>query len=479
MTIDAAPEAATRQAAPGDVAVADFLKTNAPELIRRLTEWAAIPSVAGDPERAIDVERSARWLAGEMRDAGLEVELIETGDTVAVFGQRVGDPDAPTVLVYSHHDVRAVKPEGWSETDPFTPVLRDGRLYGRGTSDAKGQVMAHLWGLRAHLAAAVDGPALNVKYLVEGEEEVGSQHLADLIAEHTEALRCDVIVFSDTLQWKDEAPAVVTSMRGMLTASLTVRGPGRDVHSGAASGATANPIHVLADVLSAMHDEGGRIAIPGFYDAVAAVTEQRRKEIEDLPFDDETWLERTETRAMTGEDGYSIKERLWLRPSLEVLSLLAGDPTAMSRAVIPATAEASLNIRTVPDQRVADVAEQLRRFISDRIPDTVEYALTVDEEYGQEPYVTPATGALRALEVATERGYGKSAAGRMGNAGGGPADLLSSSLDAPIVFVGTGLPEDHWHASDESVDVEMMMNGAATIAFLWEELAAMDVEDLR
>jgi acetylornithine deacetylase/succinyl-diaminopimelate desuccinylase-like protein len=459
--------------------VAGFLREHGAELIQRLQTWAEIPSVAGDPEHAMDVQRSARWLAGEMRDAGVHAKLVETGDGVAVLGERLVDPAAPTVLVYSHHDVRAVKPEEWSETDPFTPVLRDGRLYGRGTSDAKGQVMAHLWGLRAHLAAVGDGPTVNVKYLVEGEEEIGSSHLAELLEEHGDLLACDLIVFSDTLQWKDEAPAVVTSMRGMLTASLTVQGPGRDVHSGAASGATANPIHVLADVLSAMHDEQGRIAIPGFYDAVAPVTEERRKEIEELPFDDETWLERTETRAMTGEDGYTIKERLWLRPSAEVLSLLSGDPTAMSRAVIPATAEASLNIRTVPDQRVADVAEQLRTFVADRIPDTVEYTLRIDEEYAQEPYVTPECGALRALEAATERGYGKSAVGRMGNAGGGPADLLSSALDAPILFVGTGLPEDHWHASDESVDVEMMMNGAATIAFLWEELAAMDAEDLR
>ncbi len=459
----------------GDTArdgIPGFLSANQDALVADLSAWVRIPSIAAQPEHAVDVERSAHWLAGCLREVGVSTDLIPTGDTVAVFGQRKAEnEDAPTVLIYSHHDVRHAKPEEWVETSPFEPVLRDGRLYGRGASDAKGQILAHVWGLRAHQGQRESGlPAVNLKFLIEGEEEMGSPNFAKLLAEQADRFACDVIVFSDTLQWKEGNPAVVTSMRGMVSATVSVSGPKRDVHSGAVSGVSPNPIHVLVDVLSRLHGEDGRIALPGFYDEVDAIGDDRAEELRDLAFDDDTWLERTETRSMGGEEGFSPKERLWARPSLEILSLLAGDPEGIARAVIPSEATAELNIRTVPGQRVAVVAEQLRTFFSASMPAGVDYTLQVDEETGQEPYVTPEGEAVAALERAAALGNGADVAGRMGNAGGGPAELLGRVLDAPVLFVGTGLPEDHWHSSDESVDVDMLLRGAATIAHLWTEL---------
>jgi len=472
LTMRQGPVPATRPRVGAPVTeAADYLQHHRGVMLDRLAEWVRIPSVAADPERAVEVVRSAHWLAAEMRAHGLSTTLYPTGDSVAVYGEWLVDPALPTVLVYSHHDVRHAKPDEWSETDPFTPVLRDGRLYGRGASDAKGQVMAHLWGLAAHLhAPGRHSPAVNLKLLVEGEEESGSPHLSALLEQEKERFACDLVVFSDTLQWKEHAPAAVTSMRGMVSASLTITGPRRDVHSGAASGTTANPLHVLADLLSALHDESGRITLPGFYDPVATPSEARRQELRELPFDADTWTERTETRAITGEAGFTPLERLWLRPSLEVLSLLAGDPEGIARAVIPSRAQATLNIRTVPGQRVAEVAAQLRSFVEQRVPATVSYTLELDEETGQEPYVTPDGPALGALKRALASGFGREAVGSMGNAGGGPADLLAETLGTEVVFLGTGLPEDHWHASDESIDVEMLERGAATIAYLWDEL---------
>lgn len=452
-------------------AVARFLAAATADVLRQLSEWVTIPSVASQPERALEVERSARWLAAAMRDVGLRTEVLWAGPSPTVYGETEQDPARPTVLVYSHHDVRHAKPEEWVETDPFRPVLRDGRLYGRGASDAKGQVIAHLWGLRAHLEERGDaGPAVNLKYLVEGEEELGSGHLADLLERERERLRADVVVFSDTIQWKEGNPAVVTSMRGMTGATLRVVGPARDVHSGAVSGPAPNPTHALVRVLAALHDDRGRITLPGFLDDVEEPTDERRRELRDLPFDTRVWLDRTETNSVTGEGGHTIEEQLWARPSIEVLTLLAGDPTGFPRAVIPSEATASISIRTVPHQRVATIAEQLRRFVAEQMPDGVTYELTIPEETGQDPYVTPDGPALDALVRAMERGHGTPTAGRMGNAGGGPAELLGRVVDAPVLFIGTGLPEDHWHASDESIDVQMLLDGAASIAHLWDEL---------
>ena len=327
--------------------------------------------------------------------------------------------------------------------------------------------MARVWALRD----SAGGVPLNVTLLIEGEEEIGSPHLAALLERHAERLACDVIVFSDTVQWRVDAPAPVTSMRGTVNATLTVRGPDRDVHSGVVAGTTVNPATTLARALAALHDDQGRIAVPGFYDDVEPLTDERRAEFDALPFDADDWIARTETRTISGETGFTVQERLWSRPAIEVMSLLAGDPLGLPRSVIPREATASLSIRTVAGQRIAAVAEQLRGFFASVLPAEAEYTLTIGQVLGQEPYETPRGPLLDALERALEQGFGEPCAGRMGNAGGGPADLLTRSFDAPILFLGTGLPEDHWHSGDESVDLRMLQRGAASIAHLWRELA--------
>lgn len=454
-----------------DDAIRAFLEQHRPEIESQLAEWVAIPSISAVADRAIDVQRSARWLVGAFRDAGLETEIVPTGDAAAVIARLHTDDDLPTVLVYSHHDVRHAKPEEWQETAPFDPVVRGGRLYGRGASDAKGQAVAHLWGLRAHLASRAHGrPAVNLVYLVEGEEEIASPHLADLLTARADEFACDAIVFSDTLQWAEDFPGVVTSMRGILGADLRVIGPAHDQHSGAVSGAAPNPVHALVEVMAALHDESGRVALPGFYDDVAPLTARRAAELAALPFDEASWVERTGTRSIDGEAAHTVPERLWARPALEIVGILAGDPEGVPRAVIPSVASAQFSVRLVPDQRIETVAEQVRRFVTDRMPEGVDYELTLTEDTGQNPYVTPEGPALEALERATARGYGAARAFRMGNAGGGPAELLSLTSGAPVLYLGIGLPEDHWHAADESVHLPTLLKGAATAAHLWTEL---------
>lgn len=449
-----------------------FLEANVHVLVDRLADWVRIPSVAGVPEREHNLTRSAKWLAGELRDVGFPTTEIWQGvDGPAVFADWSVAPGAPTVLVYSHHDVRAVKEENWDETAPFDPAYRDGRLYGRGTSDAKGQVMAHIWGIRAHLqATGRSAPAVNLKFLVEGEEEAGSPGLQDLLEAHRSRLNADLVIFSDTLLWRADHPALCTSIRGMLGASIEVYGPFTDIHSGAVSGTAPNPALELSRLLAQLHDQKGRITFPGFYDDVEEISARRRDELAALPFDPDDWLERSHTRSIGGEDGYTVLERLWERPALEVIALAAGDPVGVPRAAVPSMASAELSIRTVAGQKVNDVANQVRRFVDENISERYAYNLSLDTETAQEFYRTPEGPFVDALSAAMAKGFRVPEVGRMGNAGGGPADLLSTALDVPVVFFGTGLVEDNWHDSDESVRTDLLKSGAATLAFLWEEL---------
>jgi acetylornithine deacetylase/succinyl-diaminopimelate desuccinylase-like protein len=459
----------------GDVKeVHAYLAEHRDQFLAELIGWVRLRSVAGSPGHGPDLQRSANWLAGTLREVGFPTtEVWETEGAPAVYAEWCEAPGAPTVLVYSHHDVRAAKDETWGQVPPFEPALRDGRLWGRGTSDAKGQVLAHVWGLRAHLAATGrDAPAVNVKFLVEGEEENGSTHLAKLLDDHRDRLGADLIMVSDTLTWREDAPAVCIGLRGSINAQIEVRGPHRDVHSGAVSGPAPNPVLELARLVAQLHDEHGRITLPGFYDDVEEASEQERAAIAALPYTDEDWLARSETASIGGEEGFTVLERLWLRPAAEVLTIIAGDVAGPARGAIPSVAHAGISIRTVPGQTVERVAEQLRQWVAERISDRVAYELTIAVESGQEPYVTPPrTPALAALREAMAEGFGCEV-GQMRNAGGSPASLLHDVTGLPIIFFGTGLPEDNWHDSDESVSVEMLHAGAATLALLWPRLAA-------
>jgi acetylornithine deacetylase/succinyl-diaminopimelate desuccinylase-like protein len=312
---------------------------------------------------------------------------------------------------------------------PFEPAVRDGRVWGRGTSDAKGQVLCHVWGVRAHLAATGrDAPAVNLRLLVEGEEEQLSSHLADLLDAHPEATDADLVMVSDTLLWRADAPAVCVGLRGSLNASLTVVGPGRDIHSGAVSGVAPNPVLELATLLGRLHDDDGRVAIPGFYDDVIAPDDDERAAIAALPWSDEDWVERVEAGSVGGEAGWAPLERLWLRPTVEVLTVVAGDPVGPSRGAIPSQVEAELSVRTVPGQTVGTVSQQLRAWVEANLSDRVEHTLEIPMETTQEAYRTPQDlPALAALRDAMADGF-RSGIGQMRNAGGSHASLLHAGV---------------------------------------------------
>jgi acetylornithine deacetylase/succinyl-diaminopimelate desuccinylase-like protein len=449
----------------------DYVSDRRARLAEELADWVRIPSVAGDPEHADALRWSAEFLSARLRAVGFpRVETWPQGDSVAVYAEWMPQPGGPVVLVYSHHDVRAVRNERWEQTAPFEPVLRDACLFGRGASDAKGQVAAHVLGLAAHVEVDA-GPAVNIRFLIDGEEELGSPHLADLLDEHAPDLTADLVLYSDTLLLDGDRPALCTSVRGMIGATLTVHGPQVDVHSGTVSGTAPNPIHDLATLVAALHDDDGGIAIPRVGDPAGSPDDAQRAAYARLGVEPEDWARRTETTRVVGEEGFSVPERLWARPAIEVISITGGDAHELPRAVIPATATAELSIRIVGDQDPQEVAGQVERWVADRLVG-IRFELEFDHLTAEAPYRTPDHPAVDALAESMGVGWEVPVdeVGRMGNGGGGPAALLARTTEAPVVFFGTGLPSDRWHAPDERVRLDVLERGAVTLAEFWHRV---------
>ncbi|MEU0368942.1 M20/M25/M40 family metallo-hydrolase [Streptomyces sp. NPDC006283] len=443
-------------------------------MMERLAQWVRIPSLSCDPDHAVDVTRSARWLSASLRDSGFPVvEEWRTAGLPAVYAcWPADDPGAPTVLVYSHHDVNAVIDEEWHETEPFAGVLREGRLHGRGASDAKGQVLCHLWALRAHLAATGRrAPAVTVKFLIEGEEEIGSVHLDSLLARHRRELRADVVMVSDTMLWSTDKPAVCTGVRGAVSATLTVSAARHDIHNGAVAGAAGNPLTELSRLLGSLREENGRVAVPGFYDQVEDPSASERAQLAAIAPNEPQWLARTGAFGARGETGFSILERVWLRPAAEVTSLLGGRPELPGLGVIPATATAGLVFRLVPGQQADDIAQCVRQWVEQRVGSGFTFDLDLPSSRS-DPYTTPTDHpAFTALEQAISRALGAPPV-HMRNGGAAPAAQLARAVEAPVLFYGTGLLEDGWHSADERVEVQALVQGAETLAHWLSALPA-------
>jgi acetylornithine deacetylase/succinyl-diaminopimelate desuccinylase-like protein len=471
----------TRAKAAADVR--EFVTSHRAGFLADLSEWLKIPSISADPELAGEVERSAQWLAGKLADAGFPtVEVWPTPGRPAVFAHwPSADPDAPTVLVYGHHDVQPVDPvELWSAA-PFEPVLRDTphgqELLGRGAIDDKGQVWYHLLGLAAHLAVTGrDTPAVNLKVLVEGEEESGSIHFADLLREHRDRLRCDVVVVSDTGVYDRDTISTCTGMRGLIECQLDVAGPAGDLHSGSFGGAVPNPATVLARLLAALHDEDGRVRLPGYYDKVAPLGPAERELLAALPFDEADWLANAQSSATYGEAGYTTLERIWARPTAEVNGIWGGYQGPGGKTIVPSHAHAKLSFRLVVDMDPADVPGQFAQWLQDRHADgTVPAGITATatfERSGVRPCLTPLEHpALQSVRRAMGLAFGAPVlVTREG--GSGPEADLAQILQAPVVFLGVGLPDDRIHAPNEKADVEFLLRGAQAAAHLWADLAA-------
>src|SRR5215831_6289801 len=464
-----------------DTDVRGYIDAHAREFFDALKDWLRIPSISGDPQRAEDVRRSAEWLAAHLRQTGFPtVEVWETGTPEspglpAVFAQwPAAGRDARTVLIYGHHDVQPVEPLDEWDSQPFAPVERNGQILARGASDDKGQVLFHALGTSAWLAAGgASAPPVTLKLIIEGEEESGSPHFAELLRRERDRLACDVIVISDTTMWAADVPSMCTGIRGVVHAQIDVYGPERDLHSGSFGGAVPNPLQALAGLLAGLHDANGRVMLPGFYAKVADLTRADRELFARLPFDEKAWLAAAgNSGAASGEAGYTTLERLWARPTAEINGIWGGHTGPGSKTIVPREAHAKLSFRLVAHQEPAEVASMLREYIGQRKPAGLDVAVSFTGP-GVRPAFSPlGSPAVAAGRRAMERAFGSEVLFTR-EGGSGPEADLADTLGAPLVFIATGLDEDQIHAPNERVDMGRLLRGAETAAYLWDELAAL------
>jgi acetylornithine deacetylase/succinyl-diaminopimelate desuccinylase-like protein len=461
--------------------VRDFIAANEAEFSQALCDWLSIPSVSADPACHGDVRKSAQWLVDYLKKSGFPVaEIWETDGLPAVYAHwPAAGPGAKKVLVYGHHDVQpAALDDGW-EYEPFEPHEKDGKIFGRGASDDKGQVLFHALGARAAAraiasaglaASGESAPPVTLTLLIEGEEESGSPNFAKLLQSRKDQLRPDVIVISDTTMWAADTPSICTGMRGLVDAEISVTGPTRDLHSGSFGGGVPNPAHVLASLLAGLHDENGRITLPGFYDDVVPLSAAERELLAKLPFDESGWLhDAGDSGAAYGEAGHTTLERIWARPTAEVNGLWGGHTGPGGKTIIPKAAHAKLSFRLVADQEPAKVVSSLEKYLRSNTPNGVVVSLTAGTG------VRPSRSAIDSPAViaarhAMERAFGSEVLFTK-EGGSGPEADLADILGAPLVFVAVGLDADQIHAPNEYVDLSRLLRGAEAVAYLWEELA--------
>lgn len=426
--------------------------------LAELNEFIRIPSVSTAPEHKPDIQKTAEWLADQLARIGMQnIQILPTGGHPIVFGECMcAREDAPTVLIYGHYDVQPADPlELWT-TDPFKPDQRGDNLYARGASDMKGQVMASIKAVESVLQAG-ELP-VNVKFILEGEEEIGSPNLVPFIKEHGKLLACDVALNPDTGMIGPDAPNITYALRGLAYFELRVYGPEHDLHSGLFGGVVHNTAIVLSELIAGMHDSSGRITLPGFYDDVRPLSAEERKELARLPLDEKHYLEQTGAPALFGEEGYSPSERVGARPTLDVNGLLSGFTGVGSKTVLPAYAMAKISMRLVPDQDPKKVEEGLMAYLKERAPKTVRWEIT--NLSSDSPSISdinhPATQAMaRALEAA----WGVPPLYKREGGSVPIVGKMQHLLGVESVLTGFGLSDDNIHAPNEKLHLPTWYKG--------------------
>ncbi len=448
----------------------DFIDQELARFRDELFDFLRIKSVSADSAHDADTRSAATWLRARMAEAGLDAEIMETAGHPVVLG-RWGDagPEAPTVLIYGHYDVQPSVPDELWKSPAFEPEIRDGRIYARGSADDKGQLFMHVKAIEAHLQTNGVLP-VNVIVLAEGEEEVGSPNLLPFVQEHAAALACDVVVISDSAMFAPGLPSLLFSLRGLAYFEVTVEGPTSDLHSGAYGGAVPNPANALAALISSLHDEQGRIAIDGFYDDVVEWDEDTRAGIAGLPFDEGDFRDSVGADGLSGEAGYGVLERLWVRPTCDVNGMLSGYTGEGAKTVLPARAMCKVSFRLVPNQNPHRVAELFRAHVAEHIPAGVRYH--VEELHGGRPWRGQVEGAFfEAASRALQRAFGATPV-LTGEGGSIPIVVeFEEVLDAPALLIGFALPGCNMHAPDEWFTVENFEKGIRALSHLFDELA--------
>ena len=449
--------------------VIDFINTNRDRYVTELKEYLAIPSISALPQHKDDVRRAAQWTADELTRVGLEhVRLEETPGHPIVYGEWLHAEGAPTILFYGHYDVQPVDPLDLWDSPPFEATVRDGEIYARGSADDKGQIFMHFKAIEAHMKQNGRLP-VNMKLLLEGEEEVGSENLDEFIRAHRDLLKADVVVISDSPMFERGVPSICYGLRGLAYFQIDLRGSNSDLHSGSFGGAVANPAMVLAQILAQMKDKGGRIRIPGFYDDVVDLTEEERDAWRRLPFNEKQYRKDLGAPKLFGESGYSTLERVWARPTFEVNGLLSGFTGEGAKTVLPAVAMAKVSMRLVPNQDPDKVAQLFEDYVKKIAPKTVDVKVT--RMHGGRPWMTDYhNDYVQAASRAIEKGFGQKP---VFNREGGSIPVVftfQQELGVPSVLFGVGLPDENAHAPNEKLDLGNFHNGVIASAILYDEI---------
>jgi len=449
----------------------DFIESKREDNLNELKEFLRIPSVSTKSEHKPDIERAAHWVADKLRSAGLEkIEIVPTKMHPLVYGESLHAPGKPTILFYGHYDVQPAEPLDLWTSPAFEPAVREGKLFGRGTADDKGQVHIHLKALEA-LQKSTGKLPLNVKVMIEGEEEVGSVSLWDFVEANHERLKADALVVSDTSMLAPGVPSITYGLRGLNYYEMEITGPAQDLHSGVFGGAVPNPITILAEAIAKLHDKRFRVTVPGFYSDVATPSTQERKALNSLPWKEKEFRKTVGARALCGEKGYTIVEQLWTRPTLEVNGIWGGYTGEGAKTVIASKAYAKLSTRLVPNQDPARIAKLVEKYIRKLLPKSVSCKFEVLST--GKPWVAPYSHPIFQKAIhALESGFGKKAV-FIREGGSIPfVTQMHDTFKVPCVLLGFGLPDENAHAPDEHIALDNYFGGIRSVALFYDELAA-------
>ncbi len=446
----------------------DYLSAHHERILAELIEFARIPSVSADPAYAADMQRAAEWVADRLRQAGpLDVRLIETERNPVVFAEWLAAPNAPTLLIYGHYDVQPPDPLDRWASDPFEPTVRNGRLYARGVSDDKGPMFIPIKVAEAFFATQGELP-VNIKFMIEGEEEIGSPSLEHFIADHCDLLAADWVLSADGAMWRIDEPSITIASRGLVALELTLTGASKDLHSGRYGGSVANALHAMAELIASLHTPDGRIAVEGFYDDVEILTNEERTAIRALPFDEGRFLAQVGAPEVFGEPGYTTLERQWTRPTIEINGLWGGYMGPGSKTVTPHEAHAKITCRLVAHQKPEAVLAQVVRHLESHVPHGVRLAITTDRHQAN-PYRIPAdhVGLAVARRALTEVYSQEPLMVRMG--GTLPvSELFKRLLGIDTVFFSFSTADEDFHAPNEFFRVNRLYEGLQAWARYWE-----------
>jgi acetylornithine deacetylase/succinyl-diaminopimelate desuccinylase-like protein len=438
-----------------------YARKNKEKFLNALKEILTIPSVSTDPAHSADIRNAAEWMAAQLRGLGMQkVQIFPTAKHPIVYGEWLGVADALTVLIYGHYDVQPADPLNLWKIYPFDPVVRGEEIYARGASDMKGQIVVMLKAVESLVKTG--GLPVNVKWLFEGEEEIGSPNLGTFIAEHKDLLACDFAMNPDSGMIGKEYPTLTYALRGLVYFELRVYGPAKDLHSGSYGGVVHNPAIALAELIAGMHDAKGRITLPGFYNKVQKLNKEERDELARLPIDDKHFLEVTGAPALYGEAGFTVNERTGARPTLDVNGMLSGFTGEGSKTVIPAWAMAKISMRLVPDQNPKEVHQQLIRYLEEHAPKDIRWELTVMA--GGSASISDRNNiGVRAMGKALETVWGMRPYFRREGGSIPVVRDMQNLLGIESVVCGFGLPDDNIHAPNEKMHLPTWYRGIEAV----------------